>query len=51
MMTYLGGMVLCAVLFVLLGLIRPRTECNNSSCGGCGLVCHRREDPGEVHHD
>jgi len=50
-MTYLIGMALCAALFVLLGVIRPRTECNNSSCGGCGLTCNRRDDLGEPHHD
>ncbi len=51
MMTLLAGIVICAALFVLFGMIRPRTECNGNSCGGCGLSCHRRDDFGEPHHD
>jgi hypothetical protein len=42
-MMYLAGMALCALLFVLFGLARPRTECNGSGCGACGGVCRREE--------
>ena len=50
-MMYLAAMVLCAVLFVLFGAVRPRSECNGSGCGGCGGVCHRRDEFGEHIHD
>jgi hypothetical protein len=51
MMTYIAGVVLCAALFMLFGILRPRTECNGSSCGACGAACHRRGESGEPHHD
>ena len=50
-MMYLVGMALCAALFMLFGVVRPRTECNNGSCGGCGLACNRRDESGEPHHE
>jgi hypothetical protein len=51
MMTYVAGILLCAVLFMLFGLVRPRTECNGKSCGGCAGLCHRRDESGELHHE
>jgi hypothetical protein len=45
-MAYLTGMLLCAGLFILFGVIRPRTECNGGGCGACGGMCHRRDDGG-----
>lgn len=50
-MMYLVGMALGAALFILFGMIRPRVECNGSSCSGCGLACHRRDESGEPHHE
>ena len=48
-MIYVAGMALCALLFVLFGVARPRTECNGRGCGGCGGVCHRRDEFGDTH--
>ena len=50
MMTYLAGIALCAALFVLFGVVRPRTECTGNGCGACGAACPRREH-GDPHHD
>jgi hypothetical protein len=46
-MSTLFGVVLCAVLFIIFGLVRPRTDCNGSGCGACGGACHRKETAGE----
>lgn len=51
MMTYVAGILICAALFMLFGLIRPRTECNGNSCGGCAGLCHRRDESGDLHHE
>lgn len=51
MMTYLAGIVICAALFVLFGVVRPRTQCNGASCGACGAACHRRDEYGDSPHD
>jgi hypothetical protein len=48
-MAYLTGMLLCAGLFILFGVIRPRTECSGGGCGACGGICDRRNvDGGDV---
>ena len=51
MMTWIAGIVICAVLFMMFGFIRPRTECNGHSCGGCGLACSRKDESGDLHHE
>lgn len=39
------GVIFCALLFIIFGLVRPRTECTGGGCGSCGGVCHRHEFP------
>jgi hypothetical protein len=41
-MSYVAAMVLCALLFILFGVVRPRTECSGGGCGACGGACPRR---------
>lgn len=40
-MSTLFGVALCALLFIIFGLVRPRTECTGGGCGACGGACHR----------
>jgi len=47
MMSTLFGIALCALLFIIFGLSRPRTECSGGGCGACGGACHRRTPPEE----
>lgn len=41
------GIAFCAVLFIIFGLVRPRTECTGGGCGACGGACTRRDPAGD----
>ena len=38
---------LTAILFVVFGLVRPRTECTGGGCGACAGACHRQDPAGD----
>ena len=46
-MSTIFGVALCALLFIIFGLVRPRTECNNSGCSACAFACHRKDSSRE----
>ena len=46
-MSTVFGVALCALLFIIFGLVRPRTQCNGKGCGACAFDCHRKESYGE----
>ncbi len=46
-MSTVFGVALCALLFIIFGLVRPRTECTGGGCGACGGSCHRHSSSSE----
>jgi hypothetical protein len=46
-MSTIFGIALCALLFIIYGLVRPRTECNGVGSGACGGACNRKQTHGE----
>ena len=42
-MSIVFGVALCALLFIIFGLVRPRTQCNGRGCGACAGACYRKE--------
>lgn len=49
MTTTIGAMIMMAILFVIYGIVRPRTECSGHGCASCGATCDRL-DPQDADH-
>lgn len=51
-MSTITAMAAVAALFIVFGLLRPRSEgdCGGGGCASCGATCHRRPAPEEEHH-
>jgi hypothetical protein len=48
-MQTLVAMGVVALLFIVFGLVRPRTECTGHGCAACGAACHRHQPSGDDH--
>ncbi len=47
MSSALYGVAFCAILFIIYGIVRPRTECTQGGCAACGGACHKRDTTGD----